>query len=175
MDPLVTYDYLTKVRDRVFGAVRPLSDEQYRREFPFGLKTIATTMTHIMLCEWLYVERIEGRAVPPYDRWPIQDENPPAFGVIEATWREQAGRTRAAIEGERDWTRTVRYTTFADSKGQRFEITTSPSQIMTQLVLHEVHHRSQVMAMLRMTPGATPVEDIDFNELMYQRRLLPSL
>lgn len=172
MDPILTYDYLTKARDRVFDSVRPLSDEQYRREFPFGLKTIATTITHIMLCEWLYIERIEGRPLPPYDQWPIQDENPPAFDVIEATWRAQASRTRAAIAGERDWKRTVRYTTFANSKGQRFEITTSPSEIMTQAVLHEVHHRAQVMAMLRMTPGATPVEDVDFNDMVYQRTLI---
>ncbi len=172
MNPILTYDYLTKARDRVFDSIRPLSDEQYRREFPFGLKTIATTITHTMLCEWLYVERIQGRALPPYDQWPIQDENPPAFGVIEATWRAQAARTRAASEGERDWNPTDRYTTVADSKRHRFEVTTSPSEIMTQAVLHEVHHRSQVMAMLRMTPGATPVEDVDFNDMVYQRTLI---
>lgn len=170
MNPLLTYDYLLVTRHRVFDSVRPLADEQYRREFPFGLKTIATTITHIMLCEWLYIERIQGRTLPPYDQWPIQDETPPAFDVIESTWRAQEVRSRAAIATEQDWARTVRYVTFPDSKGQRFEITTTPGEIVTQLVLHEVHHRAQVMAMLRMTPGATPVEDVDFNDVVYKKR-----
>lgn len=170
MDAIRTYDYLKLTRHRVFDSIRPLTDEQYRREFPFGLKTIASTITHIMLCEWAYVERVSGRTLAPYEQWPIKDEAPPAFGVIEATWIAQEQRSRDALASETDWTRTVRYTTFPDSRGKRYEITTTPSQIVTQLILHEVHHRAQVMAMLRMTEGATPVEDIDFNDLMYQRR-----
>jgi len=170
MNPLRTYDYLALVRTRLFDSVRPLSNEQYRREFPFGLKTIGSTMAHLMISEWFYIERMQGRTVPPYDQWPIQYETPPAFDVIQSTWTSQTSRVREAIAGERDWNRTIRYVTFPDDKGRRFEITTSPSDIITQLSLHEMHHRAQVMAMLRMTPGATPVEDVDFNDLMYQRR-----
>ena len=46
--------------------------------------------------------------------------------------------------------------------------------LFTQLALHEMHHRAQVMAMLRLMresganiPG---VQDIDYNDLMYERR-----
>lgn len=174
MDALRTYDYLMLVRSRVMDSIRGLSDEQYRREFPFALKSVASTVTHIMISEGFYVERMLERAIPPYEKWPIKYEAPPTFDVIEATWGPQATRVRKAIAAERNWKRTIRYTTFADDQGRQFEVTTSPSDIVTQLALHEVHHRAQIMAMLRLIPGASPVEDIDFNDVMYQKRPIGS-
>ena len=46
MEPLKTYDYLTRARQRVFEWVRPLGPEQYAREFPIGRGTLARTLTH---------------------------------------------------------------------------------------------------------------------------------
>jgi uncharacterized damage-inducible protein DinB len=46
--------------------------------------------------------------------------------------------------------------------------TATAVDIFTQLVLHEVHHRAQVMNML--TRLGVGVGDIDSNLLMYQRR-----
>mgnify|MGYP003453290238 CR=1 FL=1 len=40
--------------------------------------------------------------------------------------------------------------------------------LFTQLALHEMHHRAQIMAMLRES-GAAILEDLDYNALMYQR------
>ena len=66
MDPARTYEYLLKSRERVFDAVRPLTPDEYLRPFAFGLKTVGTTLTHIMISEWYYIERLTGRDVPPY-------------------------------------------------------------------------------------------------------------
>jgi len=44
----------------------------------------------------------------------------------------------------------------------------SAGDIATQLILHEMHHRAQVMNML--TRLGASVGDIDFNLMMYQRR-----
>ncbi len=167
------YDYLIKSRERVFDAVRPLSPQQYYREFPFGLKTIGRTLTHIMISEWYYIERLAGRTIPPYDQWPIKDENPPAFDVIEKTWREQAKNVRAAIAAESsqgDWSRTITWLSFPDDPrgNKRFHITATAGDFVTQLALHEVHHRAQIMAMLREL--GRPVQDIDYNDLMFERR-----
>lgn len=170
MDALRTYDYLAQSRDRIFDAVRMLSPAQCGQRFPFGVRTIAATLTHTMNSEWYYVERLAGRDVPPYSQWPIQDENPPAFDVVERTWRAQAQRTRAALAAETDWSRTITYTAKRDHDGRRVLVAASAGDFFTQLVLHEVHHRAQVMAMLRLLgPSATPVEDIDFNALMFRR------
>jgi uncharacterized damage-inducible protein DinB len=167
MDPLRTYDYLALARRRVFDRVRHLSAEQYAREFPIGRGTLGRTLTHIMISEWYYVERMQRRDVPEYAQWPIRDENPPPFTELDAAWNEQAVRTRAALGAVRDWTTALEYRV-TDDDGRRLIVTASPADIFTQLALHEVHHRAQAMSMLRHL--GLPVSDIDFNALMYRRR-----
>lgn len=173
MDPLKVYDYLTLARERVLDAVRPLTPEQYHRQFTFGLKSIGTTLTHIMISEWYYIERLEGRHVPPYQSWPIKFEHSPAFGIIEETWRKQAANTRDSIAAQRDWSRTIEWESFPNDAGKRFHITATAGGFFTQLVLHEVHHRAQLMAMLRELGDARPgppLQDLDYNALMFERR-----
>jgi uncharacterized damage-inducible protein DinB len=174
MNPLKIYDYLIKSRERVLDAVRLLTPEQYHRPFSIGLKTIASTLTHLMTSEWYYIERLEGRSVPPYEQWPMQYEKPPAtFDIIERAWREQAQRIRAVVADERDWSREITYLSFPDDTrgNKRFHITATAGDFFTQLALHEVHHRAQIMAMLReLGPPTRPVQDIDYNDLMYERQ-----
>ena len=172
MYPLKIYDYLIITRERVFDAVRPLAPEQCHRRFNIGLKTIASTLTHLMTSEWYYIERLEGRSVPPYQQWPIHYEKPPEkFETIEQIWRTQWTHIRAVIARERDWSRTITWLSFPDDTrgNKRFHITCTAGDIFTQLALHEAHHRSQIMAMLRES-GAPALEDLDYNALMYDRR-----
>lgn len=169
MDPLKLYDYLTKARTRMFEWIRPLTPGQYGQEFPIGLGTLGRTLTHIMICEWSYMERIRGNAVPPYEEWPIQDETPPSFAVLEREWTAQATRTRETLASIGDWETPLEYpVTWGE---ERLIVTASRSDIFTQLAFHEVHHRAQAMNMLRQL-GVT-AEDIDFNALMYARRPAP--
>ena len=167
MNPIRTYEYLALARRRVLDWVRPLSAEQYAREFPFGRKTLGSTLTHMLISEWYYVQRISAAEVPPYDRWPIRDEQPPSFAEIESTWTAQAVRTRDILTAVRDWSAHLEYEV-TDDDGRPKVITVTPIDIFTQLALHEVHHRSQVMAMLRSL--GVEIEDIDFNVMMYRRR-----
>ncbi|MCZ6653336.1 MAG: DinB family protein [Planctomycetota bacterium] len=160
MEPLKTYDYLTLARQRIFERVRPLDAEQYAHEFPIGHETLGRTLTHIMISEWYYVQRIRGRDVPPYKQWPIQEENPPPFAAIEAAWIEQADHTRAALSAVRDWSVDLKYRVTGDDDRPEI-VAASAADIFTQLVLHEVHHRAQAMNMLRHLGVA--VEDLDFN------------
>lgn len=162
-----TFDYLLKSRAKVLDAVRLLTPEQYAKPFPFGLKTIAATLTHLYTSEWYYIERLQGHVVPPYDTWPIKEESPPPFADLERVWRVQGERVRGVIAAERDWPRRITWRSFPNEKGERFDITASAGDFLTQLALHEVHHRAQVMVMLRQL--GTPVQDIDFNDLMFER------
>lgn len=168
MNPLRTYDYLVLARGRLFDAVRPLSTEQYRRPFPIGPGSLAAVLTHTLISEWYYIERLEERAVPAYSEWEIQDEKPPEFAVLEAKWREQAQRTRAAIECERDWDRVIEYRAVSPDEPPT-TVCASAGDIFIQLALHEVHHRAQALNILRQL-GSPLKDDIDFNALMYQRR-----
>lgn len=178
MNPVKIYDYLTKAREKVFDAVRSLAPEQYNREFSIGLKTFGTTLTHMMIVEWAYTERMQQHDLPPYDQWPIQDEKPPAFAVIEQTWRAQAPRTRALIErlSQSDsWMKEFEYVSHSrpaqgDGTLVRTHITVSHADLFTQMSLHEVHHRAQVMAMLREC--GKPLENLDFGYMMFKRRVI---
>ncbi len=167
MDPLKTYNYLTLARRRIFDWTRPLSSDRYTRDFPIGRGTLARTLTHILISERYYVERMQGADVPPYDQWPIQEEKPPPFAALEAAWTEQTARTMAALTAVRDWNADIEYRVTNDD-GRPEIITASAADIFTQVVLHEVHHRAQAMHMLRQL-GIT-AEDLDFNALMYKRR-----
>ena len=173
MDPATTYTYLVRSRERVFDSVRPLAEEPYRRELPIGVKSIALTLAHIMISEWYYLQRLRNIPVPAYALWPIKYESPPAFGTIESVWRAQAVDVQAYIASEHDWARPIAWESFPDEQGQRSHLQTTASGQMTQLVLHEVHHRAQLMAMIRLLgEGVPPLEDLDFNAMMFERRPL---
>jgi uncharacterized damage-inducible protein DinB len=166
MEPLRVYDYLTLARGKVFDWVRPLGQDAWSREFPIGLGSLARTLTHIMICEWAYAERIQAHELPPYETWPIQDEKPPPLETIESTWTAQAGQTRAVLAAVGDWQAQLEYR--VTRNGQTTIINASVGDIFTQMTLHEVHHRAQAMNMLRQL--GVKLKDIDYNYLMYKRR-----
>ena len=172
MDPTRIYNYLTRSRQYILDWTRPLSPEQYTRPFAIGRGSLAATLTHMMISEWYYIERLRARDVPPYDQWPIKDEEPPPFPTLEATWTAQAQETVAAIAAVADWNAPIQYT-ITDDGGRRKLITTSAADIFTQLALHEVHHRAQAINMLRHLGVPTGETDIDFNALMYTRTDVP--
>lgn len=163
MDPLRIYDYLTRARTHIFNYVRPLSDEQYCRVFPIGLGSLARILTHVMICEGMYVARLAGRPVLPYSEWPIQDEQPPSFAELEQHWTEQAANTRAVLAAIHDWTHPLQYQTLPDLGPVR-TITTTPADLATQIAFHEIHHRAQALNILRHL--GVPTADLDFNALM---------
>ena len=167
LDPLRTYDYLAISRQRVLDRTRPLSEEQYTRAFPIGAGTLARTFTHMLLSEWYYIERLTRQEIPPYEQWPIRDEHPLPFPTLETTWAEQAAATRRAFNDVRDWSEHFEYRV-TDDDGRLMIVTTSAADLVTQLALHEVHHRAQALNMFRQLGVA--LEDLDFNALMMPRR-----
>ena len=167
MEPLKTYTYLTLARARVFDWVRPLGAEAYARPLPNWRRTIGQTLTHIMTSEWYYIQRLQARDVPPYEQWSIREEDAPALAALEVEWKEQAERTQEALRAVRDWSASLEYRVTGDD-GVPAIVTASAADIFTQLVLHEVHHRAQVMNMVQGL-GVT-LDDLDFNALMYKRR-----
>lgn len=172
MDPQKTYNYLALSRKKILDWSRMLSPEQYMQVFPIGLGTLARTLTHIMICEEFYVKRMRGETVPPYAEWPIQDEKPPRFEILEKEWKRIETRTReliAEVDRAGEWGKTMTYVAQGDD-GKRTEISATKGDIFTQLVLHEIHHRAQAMNILRQL--GVKLEDIDYNAMMYTRREL---
>jgi uncharacterized damage-inducible protein DinB len=166
MQPLKTYDYLTRSRAIILDAARPLSHEKYHREFPIGPGSLARTLTHTLGAEWYYIERMLGHQTPPYDECPIREEDPFALPDLAAEWDAQAARTRAALDAVADWDAPISYT--VEYEGKRVRVTASASDLFTQLALHEMHHRAQALNILRHL-GVTFDRDLDYNAMMYTR------
>lgn len=166
MDPVKTYDYLERARRKVLDWARPLTHEQFTQQFPFGLHTLSNTLAHIAGAEWGYWRRLTGQPAPTREEWIIDDEALPPFAEVETVWMRQAARTRSAIAEMADWEKEFEYRTTVD--GRPIIVTVSPEDIFTQLVLHEVHHRAQAMAMLRQFGIAS--QDLDYNYMTYKRR-----
>lgn len=171
MEPLRVYGYLEKTRGKVFGAVRALGPGAWEREFAIGPGTIGRTLTHVMISEWYYIQRMLEREVPAYAAWPIRDEEPPALEELERLWSAQAAETRRALGVVRDWDAAHEYAVTQDD-GKRMIVRSSPGEQFVQLVLHEVHHRAQVLNMLRQL-GSSPLGDLDFNWQTFVRREEP--
>jgi uncharacterized damage-inducible protein DinB len=163
-----TYDYLRQSRGKLSDWIRPLRQDQYTQEFPFGLHSLRATMLEIAGVEWLYVRRLSDpqQALPPREDWPIAEQRQPTFKDLEPAWAEQAARTQDVIAKVRDWDAPIEYT--ATQSGKRIVVSTTKADIATQLCLHEVHHRAQAMAMLRQI--GVPAENLDYSILMFRRR-----
>jgi uncharacterized damage-inducible protein DinB len=157
MGPLDHYNYLTSARRRLLDRVRELTPEQYTQEFPFGLKSVRRTLLHMASAEWFILGQVRGEL--DISENPFGRERVPDFAALEKAWRELGGRTIDILQRERDWDRPIDFNTVIPTR-QRFRVKASPIIIFTQFAYHEVHHRAQVMAMLRQL--GVPVETLDF-------------
>lgn len=167
MNPTRTYDYLTLARARILDAVRALPPDAYTRKNPIAMGSLAITLTHIMLSEWYYIERINRRHVPDYADWPIKYEDPPPFDTLESEWATQTKHTRATLARITDWNEPIEYEVTTD-EGQRIRVSTTNGDILTQLFFHEIHHRAQTMSILRHL-GNPINEDLDYNAMTFKR------
>jgi uncharacterized damage-inducible protein DinB len=170
MDPLRCYDYLLASRDHVFGWLSGLPDDLYRSVHPIGLGSIARTMHHLRGAEWAYMHRIRGvtgltpKPTPEVD--PDCDHGDAlAFSQLEPAWREQGIRVRADLESVSDWSTPMVCETLWEGKPYFYRA--SRSDFFAQLVIHEAHHRAQVMHMLKRLGIDTG--EIDYNTLMWER------
>lgn len=173
IDFVRVYDVHTQARERLLDLVRPLPQVAYTREFPFGLGTLRATLVEIANKElWLAMRLREEEFPRPFafERLPINERALPAFADLEAAWRSQWPRTRVTLVEIRDWDRKVETVIYETHR--KITLRALARDIATQILLHEVHHRAQAMAMLRQL-GA-PAEDLDFILFVREREESPT-
>ncbi len=145
--PAALYDYLATARQKLLDFVRPLTSAQYAQEFPFGQKTVRATLVHVAAAEWMYNRRLLGASVPPPADRPFTRFSESEFAPFAAAWQVQSEETRRTLGEITDWSRPVEY------------------------LFHEIHHRAQVMAMLRHLGLAA--QNLDYSVLMFERIEVP--
>jgi uncharacterized damage-inducible protein DinB len=158
------FDYLLQARGRLLGWVREQPSTVYTRTFPIGLGSIRATFVHTAGAEWAYVQRLGGRSVSPADS-PFTVELQPDFDPFVAAWDRQAPVTRRVLADLGDPRRPVEFVSQMGPKPSR--VRTTAGGVAGQLLMHEVHHQAQVMAMLRQTGVAA--ENLDYSVLMWER------
>jgi uncharacterized damage-inducible protein DinB len=144
-------------------SVRSLAQAEYTRRFPFAHGSIRATLVHVADTEWWYTSMLQG--VPaPEARSPFRPFSRTGVGPLEAAWGDLAARTLQTLRTETDWNRPVRdrWTTKRWKRG----VNTTAGGVATQLLFHEVHHRAQVMVMLRYL-GA-PLQGLDYSLLKWE-------
>ncbi len=158
------FDYLVKARGKLLEWVRAQPASVYTQAFPIGLGSIRATLVHVAAAEWGYTQRITGRDYGPGDN-PFTVEQLPGFEAFAAAWDAQRPVTRAALANLGDPGRRMEYVSRALTPPMRTR--TTAGGIAGQLLFHEVHHRAQVMAMLRQV--GIKAENLDYSVLVIER------
>jgi uncharacterized damage-inducible protein DinB len=159
IDPAHVYAVHAQARRRLFDWVRPLTQAQYTRPFPFGLATVRATLVEIARTEHFLLLRLTEQPIPAFDdNYPISETRQPQFTDLETVWDAQAATVRAVLTETADWDRSV--TCALHWPDRVVTLTATKAAIATQLLLHEVHHRAQAMAMLRLL--GIPAQDLDY-------------
>ncbi len=158
------FDYLVNARGKLLGWVREQPSAVYTQTFPIGMGSIRATLVHTAAAEYGYARRIAGKDYTPGDS-PFTVEKLSEFEAFEAAWDRQRPVTREALANLGDPSRTVEYIARMFTPPMR--IRTTAGGVAGQLLFHEIHHRAQVMAMLRQ--AGVKAENLDYSILAFER------
>jgi uncharacterized damage-inducible protein DinB len=159
LNPLALHEYNHRVRPKWLALLETLTAEEYTQTFPFGLGTPRRTAVHLGASEAFWLANLGARP----DSGAFTEQNLPDVASLRAALDEQAQWIVNYMRGmdAAAWTKVAAY---ARRDGSILNI--SPEEVMTQLALHEVHHRAQLGAMMRMLGR-------DMSNLDFSRHLPP--
>jgi len=159
-DLVAYFDYLRIAREKLFGWIRSQPAEVYTRSFPVGLGSIRATFVHTARSQWAYSRWLAGKEYASADN-PFTVERLPEFEPLAAAWTSANEYTRQVL-ADFDRGRRIEWAPSLIKPPIRIRIT--GAILAGQLLFHEVHHRSQVMTMLRHVGVAA--ENLDYAVLM---------
>lgn len=142
------YAYNSWANHRVLDACAPLSAAQIAQNVVSSFSSVRDTLLHIMLAEWLWLERWQGRS-PSFP----SSEGFPDLASIRSRWQTIDGDLDAFVQklSAADLERVVEY---KNTKGNAFS--NPMRQMLQHVVNHGTYHRGQITTLLRQL-GATPV------------------
>ncbi len=158
------FDYMVTARGRLLEWVKGQPAGVYTQTFPIGMRSIRATLVHTAAAEWGYVQRLSGKDYGPGDN-PFSVEYLPEFDAFAAAWDQQRPVTSRVLADLGDPARRIDVVSRVATPPVR--IRTTAGGIAGQLLFHEVHHRAQVMAMLRQV--GVKAENLDYSVLIFER------
>jgi uncharacterized damage-inducible protein DinB len=141
---------------RLYAACAELSEvahHELRRAF-FG--SIHGTLNHLLITDWIWLARIEGKPNPQLRR--LDDRPFATLAELEQARLAEDARMIELVDGcaEGDLARAVRYRQITASG----EFTTPLHLCWLHLFNHQTHHRGQVHDQLSQTEVAPPALDL---------------
>jgi uncharacterized damage-inducible protein DinB len=88
----------------------------------------------------------------------------PTFAAIETAWKALEPSTREWLKDQPNWQRRIEIT--SRIRGRPMRVVYTPEKVALQMCYHEVHHRAQIMAMLRQMGVAA--QNLDFSLHAYE-------
>lgn len=141
------YRYNSWANHRALDACASLTPAQFTQNLNSSFPSVCDTLTHIMLAEWLWLERWQGRSpgFPPND---FAD-----LASLRTRWQKIDTDLHAFVQklSATDLDRVVEY---KNTKGNAFS--NPMGQMLQHVVNHGTYHRGQITTMLRQL-GATPL------------------
>lgn len=162
------FDYLVRARAKLLDWVRAVPASVYTQTFPVGHGSIRATLVHIAAVEWGYAEVLaKGEITAEHFRRdnPFMVEQLAEFEPFVAAWERQRPVTRRALADLGDPARPASMIARGATPPVRYQLTAGGCA--GHILFHEIHHRAQVMAMLRQAGVAA--ENLDYSVLMMQR------
>ncbi|MEM9140178.1 MAG: DinB family protein, partial [Pseudomonadota bacterium] len=138
---------------RLHTACAALSAEDYHAQRPSFFGSIHAHLDHIVVVDWLYLERLTGEALLPK---PLPE---PLHAELPQLTRDQTNADRALIKfcEEVAPQRLDSTVSFTLASGALY--TERVADVLAHLFQHQIHHRGQVHALLSATPVPPPQLD----------------
>jgi uncharacterized damage-inducible protein DinB len=153
-DLLITlYEYFTWARNRILDAAAGLTPEQLHATEPGVYGSIHDTLAHMAVSEWMWLERIQGRAPTPVRA----GADFPDLAALRAWWDTVHAHSMAYLQtlDARELQREIRYPG-PDGKPYRRRVW----HALLHVPNHQTEHRAQIAALLTRTGVAPPPTDL---------------
>lgn len=138
---LVAYD--DWANDRIVEALGALSAEELNRPLPGSFASLRATWAHLVMAEWLWLERWLGRPPEALPEWVAAA----GLAQLNETLLDVRCRRREALEllGDADFAERRTYANLARNKVWNVTV----GQMLTHVVNHSTYHRGQITTLLR--------------------------
>lgn len=143
---------------RLYDACAQLDAAEYQRPRQAFFGSLHGTLCHILVGDWLWMDRIEGRPPRPVA---LDDRPYPDLGSLRAAREEQDELILAYLDGldEAAVAEDVSYRTVSTPQT---EMRTPRHLCLLHMFNHETHHRGQAHDQLSQTPVPPPPLDLIF-------------
>lgn len=146
------FEYNRWANQRLLDAVEDLTRDELGRELTSSFPSVASTLTHMLGAEWVWLERWRGSSPRSFPDAAGLDSVQAVRARWDALWAEQKAFLDGLADG--DPQRIVSYSSLSGAPDAR-----ALGDLMKHVVNHATYHRGQLVTMLRQLGKVPPSTD----------------